>query len=594
LGRGSIHILALAVLAGAALYLFAEIYSFSQTRFFTVDEYQFGHATWLITQGQLPYLDFFEHHFPLSYVLHAPFLGDDGSFETQALLLRKIVFRSWVFLAVLTGWACFALTRERAAALLSGLLPVSFGFALMSAIEYRADNFGAIYFAACLVLLEWNRGKQRRGVASLSGLLAAVAVLMTQKMAFIAAGTLAGMLAVDGLARLPALRARVADDRVPFIARPVFFFGSAIAIGLGALGLAGALGLIQPGFEATVLQALEHERYYKSFSIFEKGYVTPFWQQTWPSTVAIALFALGFFCTRAGRFWIFPVAVSLYGASLIVAPYPYNFVFLCWVVVLAGVRGFTQAVAWVRERFPVFQDAAPLLFLLPLAAVPMQVRFVAETISNDHQLALLRRIDDYGERDDAVIDSAGGAMFSPHASYYWYHGNAHRKMFHDYFEKDLIDDYRRSGALFWIRDMRSNKLPKATRDYLQSHYVRGSGDLHVLGIRTPATDDAPQAIEFDVVRSGEYRFHRTGRGLSPGTTGSAETEIRVDGQALEAGAVFLDVGPHRIVVAPHAPSYIVAPVDGAFFEPRPGPPHYSMMFQYREPATPEPPEPEGS
>ena len=177
-------------------------------------------------------------------------------------------------------------------------------------------------------------------------------------------------------------------------------------------------------------------------------------------------------------------------------------------------------------------------------------------------------------------------MFSPHASYYWYHGNAHRKMFRDYFETELIDDYRRSGALFWIRDMRFSKLPRAARDYLQSHYVRGSGDLHVLGIRTPPTDDAAQAISFDVIRSGEYRFHRTRRGLKSGRPGGPETEISVDGQALRADRLFLDVGPHEIVVAPNAPGYIVAPVDGSFFEPGHGPPHYSMMFQYREPPEP--------
>jgi hypothetical protein len=583
LGRRSIQILALAVLAAAALYLFGEIYSFSQTRFFTVDEYQFGHATWLITQGQLPYVDFFEHHFPLSYVLHAPFLAGDADSETNALLLRKIVFRSWVALSLLAGWACFALTRERAAAVLAGLLPLSFGFSLMSAIDYRADNFGAIYFAACLVLLEWNRQPRRRSIAVVSAMLGAIAVLMTQKMAFVAAGTLACMLAADLLGRLPAMKQRLGSDRTPFIAEPLAFFGSAIAIGLGALALAAALGLIQPGFEATVLQALEHELYYDSFSIFEKGYVTPFFEQTWPSTLAILLFAVGFFFTRAGRFWIFPVAVSLYGASLIVAPYPYNFVFLCWIVVLAGVRGFTQAVAWLRERVPALEEASPLLFLLPLVALPMQVGFVADTISNEHQLALLRKIDEHGERDDAVIDSAGGAMFSPHASYYWYHGNAHRQMFRDYFESQLIDDFRASSALFWIRDMRFAKLPKAARDYLQSHYIQGSGDLHVLGIRTPPTGEAAESFSFDVVRSAAYHFRRTRRGLDPGSSGSPATEIQVDGKQLAGGTLFLDVGVHEVVVAPHAPGYVVAPVEASFFEPRPGPPHYSMMFQYREP-----------
>ncbi len=55
--------LILAVAAVASLY---SVYEFGQDRFFTVDEYQFGHATWLVSEGEKPYLDFYEHHFPLS------------------------------------------------------------------------------------------------------------------------------------------------------------------------------------------------------------------------------------------------------------------------------------------------------------------------------------------------------------------------------------------------------------------------------------------------------------------------------------------------------------------------------------------------
>jgi hypothetical protein len=60
------------VLAWAVVATWSFAYDFGQRRFFTIDEYQYGHATWLVSQGQRPYLDFYEHHFPLSYVLHAP------------------------------------------------------------------------------------------------------------------------------------------------------------------------------------------------------------------------------------------------------------------------------------------------------------------------------------------------------------------------------------------------------------------------------------------------------------------------------------------------------------------------------------------
>ena len=95
------------VMAAGALAVLASIYGFSQSRFFTIDEYQYGHATWLVAQGQLPYRDFFEHHFPLSYVLHAPLFTDafaaDRPFDASALLLRRIVLVSWLALCALTA-----------------------------------------------------------------------------------------------------------------------------------------------------------------------------------------------------------------------------------------------------------------------------------------------------------------------------------------------------------------------------------------------------------------------------------------------------------------------------------------------------------
>ena len=87
-----VRISTLMILALAALYTFGEIYAFSQARFFTVDEYMYGHQTWLVARGAMPYVDFYEHHFPLSSMLHSPLYWIRWDFVTGALLLRKIVF----------------------------------------------------------------------------------------------------------------------------------------------------------------------------------------------------------------------------------------------------------------------------------------------------------------------------------------------------------------------------------------------------------------------------------------------------------------------------------------------------------------------
>lgn len=578
--KRSLDRIALLVLLLAGLYTYWQVFAFSQTRFFTVDEYQYGHATWLVAQGRLPYVDFFEHHFPGSYVLHAPWFRGELDFPSAALLLRRIVFVSWLALGALTAWAGLRATGDRLAAALLAFVPIAFGFSLMSAVDYRADNFGAIYFGACLALLEWNRSAHRRSLAVAAGVLAVLAAAMTQKMAAVGGASMASLLAADWLARRSALGRALGNERQPFVSKPLAFLAAAGGLGLAALAVAGALGLLAAGFEATIAGAVEHERLYDAFSLFGRGYVQPFWEATWPATAPLLVLAAGFWTTREGRFWLVPAAFAALGSALLVAPYPYNFVFPCWLLGVSAVRGFSLAVRRLGARFEALDEASPLLYLLPLAALGLQLGFVSGSSSNAHQLRVLQKIQEHGLPGAAVIDGAGGAMFSPHASYYWYHGVAHRKMFRDYFERELVDDWRRSRALFWIQDGRFRELPKPARDYLQQHYVHGGDGLHVLGTRTPAGGDADRVLRFEVVRAAEYRFHPV-----PGSTGAAvpaEDRVRVDGVAPRGGRLHLEPGVHEIRVLPGAPSYRIAPVAASFFDAKPAPARYTMMFEYRE------------
>jgi hypothetical protein len=576
----SVEGLVLLLLVGAGLYVFATVYAFSQARFFTIDEYQYGHATWLVANGALPYVDFFEHHLPGSYVLHAPLFVPLWDAETGALLLRKIVFVYWAAVSLLAGLVFFDITRNRFAALLVVMIPPAFGFSLMSAVDYRADNFGAAYFLACLLLLERNRGTQRRALAVAAGILATLAAFMTQKMAFVAGGSLLALLAIDGIRRLPALRARRSDEARPFIACPVAFVGSAAALGVLFIAIAGAFGMLPRGFEITILDALEHERHYKPFSLFGKGYVAPFWQQTWPSTAAIVFFAGLFFTTEAGILWAVPVALSLIGGSLMLAPYPYNFVFLCWVVALGGVRGAVDAIERLRGRHPALRTMGPALYLVPLLVLGSQLAFVDGTTSNAHQIRLLEKIAHHGSKDDAVIDNQGGAMFNPDASYYFHHGNAHRKMYADYMRENLQADYRESRALFWIRDSRFKALPHRVQSYLTRSYVHGGEGLYVLGRYTRETAGQPQIVHFDAIRSADYWFHLAeGSGAKP-LDAPQLSSIRVNGEPVARNPLPLDEGLHEIEIPPNSPAYIVTPADASFFERDPGPRLFVMFFEY--------------
>jgi hypothetical protein len=567
----------------AGLYALALVTSLSQTRFFSIDEYQYGHATWLVAHGKLPYVDFFEHHFPGSYVLHAPFFWVDWRFETGALMLRKLVLAYLLAASALAGVGAWVATRNPYTALLSVVLPATVGFGLMSAIEYRSENFGAFTFLACLLLLEWNRRRDSARLAAFCGVLAAVAALMTQKMTFIAGTTLATMSLLDVVVRV---RASSAATGRPLVAHPALVFGTAIVAGTTAIVVAGLLGILPAGFESTIVQAAEHERLYERFSIFERGYVSAFLATTWPSTVPLVGFALAHVVTKAGRFWMFPIAASLLGGALMVAPYPYNFVFLCWTVAIPAARGFGACIESFAHHYPSAAPATPLAYLFAIPVLVNQLGYVAGAVTNEHQLATLAKIETHAKPGDAVIDNAGGAMFSPDASYYFHHGAAHRVMFRDYFETQLIRDYRDSRAMFWLRDLRTKQLPAATQAYLETHYIRGDGDLHVLGFATHATETETQTQTIDVVRAGDYYVHRANP--PPRDRPGRASDLLLDGTPLRTNRISLAEREYRVTVLPHSPRYLITPVESTFFakmnekeDPTEKRPRFSMIFQHR-------------
>jgi hypothetical protein len=270
--------------------------------------------------------------------------------------------------------------------------------------------------------------------------------------------------------------------------------------------------------------------------------------------------------------------VAAVGGWLVTAQYPYNYVLLCTLLLVCAARGYGWAVERIGPRAAAWR---PLLYLLPLAMLPNQLAFVAETTTNAHQLHLLDKLEAFSGDDDVVIDGAGGAIFRKHASYYWYHGVAHRKMLESYFRSDLLRDLRASRARFWIKDFRLPKVSREVRRYLHGHYVRADGQLFVLGFATPATaeaDDEEYAGEIDVIRSGVYFAHA---GIGESEAAAADAGIRIDGQPVGSEGVHLEEGVHRVTAPPGAPASVITPLPrGVFADPMPQLRPHAPLFEY--------------
>jgi hypothetical protein len=581
--RGVRVLAALGLLAALAISL-VTVHRFGQERFFTIDEYQYGHATWLVSEGRRPYADFYEHHFPLSYVLHSPLLLGDGSFRERALRLRLVPFGYLALLCAVLGVAGYGVTRNVHAALLSALAPLAVGFGLMSAVDYRADNFAACLFMACLALLEANRRWNRRGVALLCGLLFMVAVFMTQKMVVVGGGTFAVFAALDFARRR---RARGAAAPAPFVRHPVPFAASAAAVFVAVIGAGALLGMLPAAWEATILHAFQHELHYPAASSALGDYVAPFWQATRWSTAPILLFAALFFGIGRNGFWAVAIVVSATAAARAKAQYPYDYVFVCYAVALCAMRGYSLVVERLRFEGRLGEAIRPLLYLAPLLLLPDQVDFLSRGSTNEQQMNMMQKIEAFSSRDDVVIDGAGGAMFRNHASYYWYHGDAHRVMFADYFRRDLVEDYRRSKALFWIIDFRLKKLPRPVHSFQRRHYVQADRGLFTLGFVTPATSGASQRFEIDVIRAGDYYVHpqpaaagEESRNIEPADRGG----LLIEGRHVSGGSLRLDEKRYLVEVLPHTPRMILSLLPPEAFERRVfGDLPYSPLFRYDEP-----------
>jgi hypothetical protein len=558
-GPRGVRIFVVAALGVASVWVMVFVHQFALSRFFTIDEYQWGHATWLIRQGKVPYRDFYEHHLPLGYLLHSAFLSDEGSFTHRALLLRKIGFAYILLAASFVGLAGFGAHRDPFKSLLSVIVPFSIGFGLMSAIDYRGDNWSALMLICCFAVLELNQRSRREWLSALAGLLFACSILMTQKCILLGGPAIALML-------IPSFWQRIAVEPPPWLSRlsplqiyhPTWFCAVALVPVALLLTLGAWLGVLGRAFQITFVQALQHEHLYPRFSAWR--YVGPFLNYAPWTSAALAGFAVAYVILGRDRFWVLPTLLVLLGGMQIAAPFPYNFVLASVLIGLCAVRGYCGVVQWCMHKCRGLKTLSPLLhllYLVPLLLVPPQLGFVKVTTTNEQQLETLREIESHSTPSDVVIDSEGSALFRPDRGYYWYQGAAHVEMFHDYYRGAFVDDLRATRAIFWIDGFRTEQLPEVAREYLRGHYIRFHGDLFVLG-RSFAKNAGDHSLvsDFDVVRAGAYYLSSEGGPPdNDSAVGPAQT-FWVDRQPVADGAsIYLDAGQHQVSIDADAPGH---------------------------------------
>jgi len=176
-----------ALALGATAAILASRLWFAGHRAIDLDEYEHAHAAWAVAHGQLPYVDFFEHHTPALYFAAAPLFGApvdaDPRAAVHALIAARLAMWTLTVLCVALTYRLGASWRDADTGAFAALLLVTSAQFLESMLEFRPDV--AAVAGVLLAVLA--------GPSFVGGLAFGAALLFTQKAIFAAPGFLAAM-----------------------------------------------------------------------------------------------------------------------------------------------------------------------------------------------------------------------------------------------------------------------------------------------------------------------------------------------------------------------------------------------------------------
>ncbi|MCP3139204.1 hypothetical protein [Pyxidicoccus xibeiensis] len=533
---------------------------------FSIDEFQYAHAAWLVARGQVPYRDFFEVHFPLVYQVLAPLFRLLGDEPLNVLALRGAM------LLPLAG-ACVAVAllnrrEERLAMLLSPVLLLALPPFMRFATEVRPDALAIALFLGALAALSLRPATPARGFAA--GALFVAAVWGSQKVLFY--GAVVGVaLAADLVVRRGRAPALVPAPRA-FLAG-AFGVLAAVAAYLTVSDAWGAW------WQWCFVWASEHQRHYPGFS--SSKYLLPVLaEQPWCFTLA----ALGFAATvrrwwRAGHArWsdsdallLLAVPATFGSYALQRAPFPYSLLPLLGVLAPFMARGVAEVFRWLRTPKARVAGAVALAGLLAVQAVRLEA--LLEGGGNARQREVLARIATLTGPEDVVYDNSGGYVSRPHAHFYFYTDAYLRGAEAARLAREIPEALVATGCVLRVDDLRTSGLPPSLRRFLTEHYQPLDGDLSLWGQRYEPPGAGPLEGRFLAVRDGRY-FVEPEDVLSRGA-------LFIDGTRVTEPELTLPKGPHAVRYEGPAGAFhlLWLPRDGRRWTPRPGlPPTYSRLF----------------
>ncbi len=553
------------VLAGLALiHAGIDIVRLGLFKVYTIDEFQYAHASWAIANGQVPYRDFFEHHFPLLYQLLSPLwlLMDDhpGNIRTLRVVMLGIVALTALCVARVNrtrGWIAALL----APAILLATLPYAH-----KATEIRPDSLGTALFVGSIAALCVERWAPRTR-AFVCGLVFTLAVWSTQKAFYF--GLIYPVALLVDLARYRSRRFLLAD--------PFAFVAGSLVVLLPIAAYLTLTGSWEAWWNWTIRWSFVHQDNYPGWG----------WERVARHHVAnYALFELlavvGVVASlRRGERKPGPIppeglAVAALGTSILSfaaqrAPGGYSLIVVAAFVALFAARG----VQWLwdlaaRRRLALVAHAA-LILLLAWSFVQAQgfrVKHLRDT--NTYQHTVFDEIDVLTDPGDSVYDNSGSYVSRPHSSFFFYTDRLLRQRVEKKVSLAASEGIIQNETVMFLRDKRGWVSPQLGR-FLRRNFQPYSGDLYLWGRKLEFPDGEP--AEFVAVTKGRY-FLFPEAALGMGT-------ITIDGEPVTEPVFELARGPHEVEYQGPMPHFFVLwlPRNGERYEPRWGEPRrFSRVY----------------
>lgn len=153
----------------------------------TGDDVEHLHSAWLVYQGKIPYIDFFQHHNPLLWYLFAPLLGT-FSYDIIVFDIVRVISTLVMFL---TLYLCAKIVQRFISfSWYAGLLTVSAVFPsyiVLSGQDFRPDNYMVCAFMAGLYFFfTYLEAKQGRSLIISFALMFMTFMFMQKSIFFLA------------------------------------------------------------------------------------------------------------------------------------------------------------------------------------------------------------------------------------------------------------------------------------------------------------------------------------------------------------------------------------------------------------------------